>query len=150
MYKNEWLSRRHTLPIMTLRLAELLVRTLAATLAFKASGLCWGHPPLLHLCCHPGAEESYEQSAEREIQEEMGVSQVELKTCFDFYHADETSKLWGRLFTCTYDGDFKLDPEEVESGNFMSVQVMALCLFLGYYHCCHPLGSKQSKPFLRC
>lgn len=53
----------------------------------------------------------------------MGVKQVKLKTCFDFYHADETSKVWGRLFACTYDGQFNLDPEEVESGEFMSVQV---------------------------
>ena len=75
----------------------------------------------VHVCT--GAHESYEQSAEREIEEEMGVKHVELKTCFDFYHADETSKVWGRLFACTYDGDFKLDPEEVESGEFMSVQV---------------------------
>ena len=53
----------------------------------------------------------------------MGVKQVKLNNCFDFYHADETSKVWGRLFACTYDGEFKLDPEEVESGEFMSVQV---------------------------
>ena len=70
-----------------------------------------------------GANETYEESAEREIEEEMGVSEVQLHNCFDFYHADETSKLWGRLFTCTYNGEFKLDPEEVESGDFMSVQV---------------------------
>lgn len=53
----------------------------------------------------------------------MGVKQVKLNPCFDFYHADEISRLWGRLFTCTYDGEFHLDPEEVESGEFMSVQV---------------------------
>ena len=70
-----------------------------------------------------GADESYEQNAEREIQEEMGISQVNLKPCFDFYHADEITRLWGRLFTCTYDGEFTLDPQEVESGEFMSVQV---------------------------
>lgn len=56
----------------------------------------------------------------------MGVENVTLKTCFDFYHEDEITRLWGRLFTCTYDGEFKLDPEEVESGQFMTIQVMAL------------------------
>lgn len=74
-----------------------------------------------------GADESYEESATREIQEEMGVDHVTLKNCFDFYHEDEVTRLWGRLFSCTYDGDFKLDPEEVESGQFMTVQV-------GLYH----------------
>ena len=71
-----------------------------------------------------GTDESYEQSAEREIEEEMGVRQVVLQNCFDFFHADDTSKVWGRLFTCTYDGPFTLDPEEVESGEFMTVQVL--------------------------
>ena len=71
-----------------------------------------------------GADESYEESATREISEEMGVNNVTLQTCFDFYHEDELTRLWGRLFTCTYDGEFKLDPEEVESGQFMTVQVM--------------------------
>ena len=55
----------------------------------------------------------------------MGVENVTLKTCFDFYHEDEITRLWGRLFTCTYDGKFKLDPEEVESGQFMAIEVMA-------------------------
>lgn len=76
-------------------------------------------------CWCIGADESYEQNAEREIEEEMGVRQVKLNPCFDFYHEDEISRLWGRLFTCTYDGEFQLDPEEVESGKFMSVQVSA-------------------------
>ena len=70
-----------------------------------------------------GANESYAESAEREIEEEMGVREVQLHKCFDFYHADEISRVWGRLFTCTYDGNFQLDPEEVESGDFMSVEV---------------------------
>lgn len=78
-----------------------------------------------------GADESYEQNAEREIEEEMGVKQVKLNPCFDFYHADEISRLWGRLFTCTYDGEFHLDPEEVESGEFMSVQEVQALLRKG-------------------
>ena len=92
-------------------------------------------------CSYIGADESYEQSAEREIEEEMGVKQVKLNSCFDFYHADETSKLWGRLFACTYDGDFKLDPEEVESGEFMSVQAST---------CSVPAGFARSVPHLLC
>ena len=121
--------------------------------------LQWAGDPAtyLQLCCQAGAEESYEESAEREIQEEMGVSQVELKTCFDFYHADETSRLWGRLFTCTYDGGFTLDPEEVESGDFMSVQVVAhhrpsLWLYV-FLHSSTGGSSKQcicARPSLRC
>ena len=67
-----------------------------------------------------GADESYELNAERELEEEMGVAKAQLQHCFDFYHADKVSRLWGRLFTCTYNGPMNLDPEEVESGQFMS------------------------------
>ena len=81
------------------------------------------HPCLTALCC-AGADESYEENAEREIEEEMGVRNVQLQKCFDFYHADDISRVWGRLFSCTYDGSFRLDPEEVESGDFMSVKVI--------------------------
>ena len=56
----------------------------------------------------------------------MGVSGVTLKPCFDFFHADEVTRLWGRLFTCTYTGEFKLDPEEVESGKFMTMKVSSM------------------------
>ncbi len=92
----------------------------AVDLATKASQA--PHSCLTALCC-AGADESYEESAEREIEEEMGVKNVQLQNCFDFYHADDISRVWGRLFSCTYDGTFKLDPEEVESGDFMSVKV---------------------------
>ena len=85
-------------------------------------------------CC-AGADESYEESAEREIEEEMGVRNVQLQKCFDFYHADDISRVWGRLFSCTYDGTFRLDPEEVASGDFMSVKVI-LHGFMGKRNSC--------------
>ncbi len=53
----------------------------------------------------------------------MGVTDVDLKKEFDFFYSDEVSRLWGRLFSCQYDGILKLDPEEVESGQFMSIKV---------------------------
>jgi hypothetical protein len=53
----------------------------------------------------------------------MGITGVELQKQFDFFYSDDVCRLWGRLFSCRYDGDFKLDPDEVESGRFMSLQV---------------------------
>lgn len=82
------------------------------------------HPNLSkqeHVCS--GAGESYEENAAREIEEEMGVTGVDLKKEFDFFYSDEVSRLWGRLFSCQYEGNFTLDPEEVESGQFMSIKV---------------------------
>lgn len=53
----------------------------------------------------------------------MGITGVELQKHFDFFYSDDVSRLWGRLFSCRYDGDFRLDPDEVESGHLMSLQV---------------------------
>mmetsp|Transcript_44436 Transcript_44436/g.85003 ORF Transcript_44436/g.85003 Transcript_44436/m.85003 type:complete len:187 (+) Transcript_44436:144-704(+) len=69
-----------------------------------------------------GAGESYEDNAIREIHEEMGVTGVSLESLFDFYFEDTVSRLWGRAFSCVYDGDIVLQQEEVESGSYMSLE----------------------------
>jgi isopentenyldiphosphate isomerase len=67
------------------------------------------------------AGESYEQSASRELAEELGVSGVPLTSLFDCYFEDPGNKVWGRIFRCTHEGPFILQPEEVESGMFMPI-----------------------------
>jgi len=67
------------------------------------------------------AGESYEESAQRELYEEMGIHDVPLTPLFTFYFADERTRVWGKVFTCIYDGELVLQPEEVESGEFLPV-----------------------------
>jgi 8-oxo-dGTP pyrophosphatase MutT (NUDIX family) len=67
------------------------------------------------------ADESYEISAERELAEEMGIRDVALTHLFDFYHQDADSRVWGRVYSCVYDGEIVLEEDEVESGGFYSV-----------------------------
>ena len=67
------------------------------------------------------AGESYEESAERELAEELGIKEVPLTPCFDNYFEDATNKVWGRVFRCTHEGPFTLQKEEIESGGFMDV-----------------------------
>ena len=67
------------------------------------------------------AGESYEDSARRELAEELGISGVSLGFRFDSYYEDPDNRVWGRIFTCTHDGPFSLQAEEIESGRFMSV-----------------------------
>ena len=67
------------------------------------------------------AGESYEESAERELAEELGIEGVELTPCFDNYFEDTTNKVWGRVFRCKHEGPFTLQKEEIESGGFMNV-----------------------------
>ena len=59
------------------------------------------------------AGESYEQSAARELAEEMGIQGTAIKPQFDFYFVDGAGKVWGRLFRCQWDGPVVPQPEEV-------------------------------------
>ncbi len=68
------------------------------------------------------ASESYEQSASRELAEELGISGIPLTPLFDHYFEDATNRVWGRVFRCTHEGPFTLQPEEVEYGYFMTIQ----------------------------
>ena len=67
------------------------------------------------------AGENYEQGAMRELEEELGIRDTPLTSLFDFYYEDEHIRLWGRAFSCKYDGELVLQEEEVESGEFMAV-----------------------------
>ena len=73
------------------------------------------------------AGESYEASALRELEEELGVQDALCLPVFDQYFEDLGNRVWGRIFTCLHNGPFVLQAEEVESGQFLSVdQVLAL------------------------
>jgi isopentenyldiphosphate isomerase len=65
------------------------------------------------------AGESYEDSARRELREELGVAGVKLRHLFDQYYEDADNKVWGRIFACTCDGPFTLQAEEIDYGRFM-------------------------------
>jgi 8-oxo-dGTP pyrophosphatase MutT (NUDIX family) len=67
------------------------------------------------------AGETYEQGAERELEEEMGIRGLPLKRLFDFHFENEHTRLWGCAFSCVYDGAMVLQEEEVESGAFVPV-----------------------------
>jgi isopentenyldiphosphate isomerase len=64
--------------------------------------------------------ESYEESAAREVGEELGVRGVELRPLFDMWFEDERSAVWGRAFTCVYDGPLELQVEEVQIVELMT------------------------------
>ena len=67
------------------------------------------------------AGESYEECARRELEEEMGIRDVPLNWLFNFYFSDNHTRVWGGLYSCVYDGNVVLQPEEIESGEFLRV-----------------------------
>lgn len=70
------------------------------------------------------AGESYEVSAARELEEELGVSPP-LTARFDLWFEDPTQtpakRNWGRVFSAVHDGPFKLQASEVAAAEFMAV-----------------------------
>ena len=44
------------------------------------------------------ANESYLQSANRELHEELGVTDIPLYPLFDNYHEDNSNRVWGRVY----------------------------------------------------
>ena len=66
------------------------------------------------------AGESYEDSAARELAEELGVT-APLIHLFDHYYEDPANRVWGRIFRCTHDGPFTLQAEEVAFGRFTTI-----------------------------
>ena len=67
------------------------------------------------------ADESCEQSAVRELEEELGISDVPLAYHFDYYFNDTGNRVWGSIFTCCHHGPFKLQEEEIDEGKFATV-----------------------------
>lgn len=69
--------------------------------------------------------ESYEQSARRELREELGLSGVKLRPLFDQYYEDADNRVWGRIYACTSDGPFTLQEEEIDGGRFIALSEIA-------------------------
>jgi len=67
------------------------------------------------------AGEPWDEAARRELAEETGIAGVPLAPHFPFYYSDENNRVWGMIYSCTWDGDIVLQPEEVESGEFMTL-----------------------------
>ena len=67
-------------------------------------------------------DESYELSAEREAEEELGIVDTPLVAHPDFFYRGDGNEVWGRIFTCTHDGPFQHQPEEVEDGWFTPIE----------------------------
>lgn len=66
--------------------------------------------------------ETYEMSAARELDEELGIRETAITALFDFFFKDSNNLVWGRAFVCTYDGVITLQQEEVAGGDFLPIE----------------------------
>ncbi|ETO36449.1 putative Nudix hydrolase yfcD, partial [Reticulomyxa filosa] len=60
-------------------------------------------------------------NAYRELAEELGISGISLTNMGNFKFEDEQVRVWGNMFTCTYDGPITIQETEVESIHIQSI-----------------------------
>ncbi|MFJ4194485.1 NUDIX hydrolase [Pseudomonas sp. NPDC089534] len=134
-----WVDEQDNL-LGSLARAELRERGLIGRgtyiMLFNSAGELCVHRRTLSKAIYPGywdvaaggmvlASETYAESAARELEEELGVSGVELTAHDHFFFEDSESRLWCSAFSAVWDGPLKLQPEEVLEARFIPVgQVM--------------------------
>ena len=57
--------------------------------------------------------ESYDHAARRELAEELGIVNVAITPHFHFFFHNSDCQVWGRVYSCYYDGPVSLQAEEV-------------------------------------
>ncbi len=68
------------------------------------------------------AGESYEGCAYREIKEELGIKDIELKFLFNIHYEDKNTKEIFKVYSCTYDGEIQIQEEEIEDYFFITLR----------------------------
>jgi isopentenyldiphosphate isomerase len=99
-------------------------------LLFNSAGELCVHRRTLSKAIYPGywdvaaggmvqANESYAESAARELEEELGVAGVELHAHEHFFFDQPGNRLWCAVFSAVWDGPLRLQPEEVIEARFL-------------------------------
>ena len=104
---------------------------------FNSAGELCVHRRTLSKAIYPGfwdvaaggmvlASETYAESAARELEEELGVSGVELTAHDHFFFEDTGNRLWCSAFSAVWDGPLILQPEEVLEARFIPIDQVLL------------------------
>lgn len=118
-----------SLPRAELRARGLIGRGTFILLFNSAGELCV-HRRTLSKAVYPGywdpaaggmvqADESYAESATRELEEELGIAGVELRAHGTFFFDQPDNRLWCAVFSAVSDAPLTLQPEEVLEAKFI-------------------------------
>ncbi|WAC42942.1 NUDIX hydrolase [Pseudomonas sp. SL4(2022)] len=102
-------------------------------LLFNSAGLLCVHRRTLSKALYPGywdvaaggmvlEDESYADSASRELAEELGIRDVPLIEHAHFFYDAPESRLWCMAYSAVSDAPLQLQPEEVLEARFISIE----------------------------
>jgi len=102
-------------------------------LLFNSAGEMCVHRRTLSKAIYPGywdvaaggmvqVDETYAESAARELEEELGVGGVTLTAHEQFFFDQPGNRIWCAVFSAVWDGPLKLQPEEVIEARFITVE----------------------------
>ncbi len=118
-----------SLPRAELRARGLIGRGTFILLFNSAGELCV-HRRTLSKAVYPGywdpaaggmvqADESYAESAARELEEELGIAGAPLRAHGTFFFDQPDNRLWCAVFSAVSDAPLRLQPEEVLEAKFI-------------------------------
>jgi isopentenyldiphosphate isomerase len=104
-------------------------------LVFNSAGQLFTHRRTLTKDVFPGqwdvaaggvlnAGEDYDDGAKRELREELGVDGVTLRRLFPLRYDDARNHVVGMVYSCTWDGPFRLQAAEIVEGLWMDLDVL--------------------------
>ena len=119
-----------TVPRSEMRAKKLLHRAVYI-LVFNSQGEIFVHQRTFEKDLYPGffdvkvagtvTTESYDETAKRELEEEIGIKDAKPELLFKQRFITETNNVWANAYKLTTDHELKLQEEEIISGKFMSI-----------------------------
>jgi isopentenyldiphosphate isomerase len=67
-----------------------------------------------------GAGEAYDEAASRELDEEIGVAGVPLRSLFRMRYEDDSSRVLGRVYACGWNAALRLQRSEIDAGEWVA------------------------------
>jgi isopentenyldiphosphate isomerase len=68
-----------------------------------------------------GAGETYDAAAQREVAEEIGVLDADLRCIMPFRFEDDANQVNGMVYSCSHEGAMTPQPEEIVSGEWLDL-----------------------------
>lgn len=68
--------------------------------------------------------ETYLDSAHRELEEELGVTGIDLNKHGRFFFSEPGNRLWCAVYSTVFDGPLRLQPEEVAEACFLPLEAV--------------------------